>query len=419
MAVVPAALAAQGARYTLSPVEGDPLYDSGKNVTVSMLTMGVGENIWELFGHNAIWLHDNLSGRDTVFNWGAFSFAQPHFIARFVKGTMLYAMAGDSMGMVMYEYHYWNRSVVAQELDLTDAEKDSVLHIIQQNALPQNINYRYDYFRDNCSTRVRDILDRALGGQLGAQAQALTGTSYRWHAMRLMQPDKLIAVGADIGLGEPSDRNLTKWQELFLPRQLHDFVGRLQIRDSAGGTHPLVRNERVLFRANRPPEPSAPPHLIAWLLPPGLILCALFVWLGEAGGRGSRAAQIAAAVIFSVWCFIAGILGVLLTFLWVATDHVFAHSNENLLLFNPLWLVLAVLVILYFWTHRAVRWTRIFAYGLSALALIALLAHLVGISAQVNGAVIGLALPPALAIAWAVFRLSVVFRGYSESSLRA
>jgi hypothetical protein len=403
-ALIPAAAAAQSAPFGPSQIGADPLHDSGKNVTISILTMGVGENIWELFGHDAIWLHDDVSGRDTVFNWGVFSFAQPHFIARFLKGTMLYAMGGDSMGGIMYEYHYWNRSVLSQELDLTSAEKDSVLHIIQQNALPENINYRYDYYRDNCSTRVRDIIDRALGGQLRAQAQGLTGTTYRWHTLRLMQSGVPVEIGVDIGLGEPGDRDLTKWQTMFLPRQLHDFIASVQVRDSAGAMHPLVRNERVLFRANRPPEPAAPPHMLLWLLPIGLILCALFVWLAEVGHRGSRIAQIAAAMLFCVWSLVAGFLGLLLTALWTVTDHVFAHSNENLLLFNPLWLVLAVLVVVFFWTHRAQRWTQMFAYGLAALSVIALLAHVVGISRQVNGAVIALALPPALAIAWAVFR---------------
>ena len=96
----------------------------------------------------------------------------------------------------------------------------------------------------------------------------------------------------------------------------------------------------------------------------------------------------------------AGLLGVLLTLLWTVTDHVFAHHNENLLLFNPLWLVLAVLIAITMWSGRAARWTRLFALGLAGLSAIALLAHLVTLSSQVNLAVIGLALPPALAIAW-------------------
>ena len=93
--------------------------------------MGNGQQVWELFGHNAIWIHDRVTNRDTVFNWGVFDFRQPHFIQRFLKGTMLYTMGGDSMDKILLEYHYWNRSVVAQELDLTAAQKDSVLAAIQ------------------------------------------------------------------------------------------------------------------------------------------------------------------------------------------------------------------------------------------------------------------------------------------------
>ncbi|HEY2163262.1 MAG TPA: DUF4105 domain-containing protein, partial [Gemmatimonadaceae bacterium] len=202
----------------------DPLHQAGRNVTISLLTMGNGTQVWELFGHNAIQIHDLVTNRDTVFNWGVFDFRQPHFIQRFLKGTMLYSMGGDSMDNILLEYHYWNRSVVAQELDLTAEQKDSVLAAIQRNAQPENIQYRYDYFRDNCSTRVRDILDHAMGGSLRKESAGLTGTTYRWHALRLMQVLPPIVLGVDIGLGRPSDVDLSKWQVMFLPRQLHDFL---------------------------------------------------------------------------------------------------------------------------------------------------------------------------------------------------
>jgi len=102
----------------------------------------------------------------------------------------------------------------------------------------------------------------------------------------------------------------------------------------------------------------------------------------------------------SIWCAVAGVLGLLLTLLWAVTDHVFAHRNENLLLFNPLWLVLAVSIAITMWSGRAAAFTRWLATGLAGLTVLALLAHLVPLSSQVNLAIIGLALPPALAIAW-------------------
>jgi hypothetical protein len=396
-----AQIAPRGA--STSPVP-DLLHESGQNVTVSLLTMGNGDQVWEMFGHTAIWLHDNVGGRDTVFNWGVFDSHQPHFIPHFLQGLMLYQMGGQTLADLLYQYQYFNRSVVSQELDLTPAQKDSLLHLIQINARPENVQYRYDYFVDNCSTRPRDLLDLVLGGQLRAHSSQLTDASYRSETLRLMQGNKPLVVGVDIGLAEPSDKKITAWEEMFLPRRLHDIVGTLRIRDSTGATRPLVRGERVLFKGTRGPEAEAPPNLAPWLLAIGLGLAAIFAWLGVRAAAGSRGARIAAAIVMSVWCVVAGVLGLLLTALWTVTDHVFAHRNENLLLFNPVWLVLAVLIAITLWSGRAAAAARALALGLAGLAVLALLAHLVMLSSQVNLAIVGLALPPAVAIAWATMK---------------
>lgn len=383
----------------------DPLYQTGANVTITLLTMGSGQQVWELFGHDALWIHDNVTGRDTVFNWGVFNFNQPGFIQRFLKGRMLYAMGGDPLAAQMAAYRYLNRSVVAQELDLTVAQRDSIMHQIQWYARPENVNYRYDYYQDNCATRVRDIIDNAVGGQIHAKAGGLSGTSYRWHSLRLMQPNKPIMLGVDIGLGRPADRDLTKWETMFLPRQLHDFIATLEINDGTGGMRPLVKRETVLFHATRAPEPEAPPTRWPWLLAAGVVVGALFVWLGAAAA-GGPVARVAAALVISIWSLAAAILGTLLTALWTVTDHIFAHANENLFLFNPLWFVVAVLAIPAIWTGRASAPFRRWSTGLATLATLALVAHVVRFSAQDNLAVIGLALPPALAIAWVARRVS-------------
>lgn len=377
----------------------DPLHQSGRNVAISLLTMGTGSHVWELFGHNAIWIHDLVTNRDTVFNWGVFDFRQPRFVQRFLKGTMLYSMGGETMGQVLLDYRYWNRGVLAQELDLTTPQKDSILAAIRVNALPENINYRYDYFRDNCSTRVRDILDNALGGSLHKAAGELTPTTYRWHALRLMQPLPAIMVGSDIGLGRPSDVNITKWQEMFLPQKLHDFVAGFRVTDSAGVARPLVRRETLLFQSTRSPEPDAPPDFGSWALLAGIAIAALLAWLGFAAVTRGDWTRFFASIVIGAWSLAAGLLGTVLMLLWTMTDHVFAHQNENLLVFNPLWLALMVLAPIYLISGRAGGPTRLVARTLAALAVLALLLHLVGLSAQTNLPVIGLGLPAALAVA--------------------
>jgi hypothetical protein len=173
----------------------------------------------------------------------------------------------------------------------------------------------------------------------------------------------------------------------------------VQLRDSTGAMHPLVKREAVLFQSTRPPEPAAAPNFVPWLLAIGLIVAGLFWWLGMRAVSGTIRSRIAAGIVFSIWAVVAGLLGLVLTILWMFTDHIFAHANENLLLFNPLWLVLAVLLLVYYMTGKAARSTRALAIGLASLSGIALVAHMIGLSRQSNLPIIGLALPAALAIA--------------------
>ena len=400
---------------TLAPLtvraQTAPTPEPGSELTISLITMGQGDAVWELFGHNAIWIHDASTMSDEVWNWGMFSFDQPHFILRFLEGRMLYSMGGFTLDQTLAEYRYLNRTVWSQELDLTNAQKVAIRDYIHWNALPQNAEYRYDYYRDNCSTRVRDVLDRALGGAIRAAAVTrMTGTTYRWHTLRLMQRMPFTMAGVDIAAGEPTDRELSAWQTMFLPQQVHDWVAKMRVSDGHGGTKPLVRAEHVLFQATRPPEPARPPALLIPFLAIGLVVAALFAWLGARAQsvEASAGARWTAALVLGAWSIIAGILGTLLTLMWTLTDHVFTHRNENLLLFNPLWLLLGVMLIVSIGRVRWERNTRAAAVLLAVLACLALVAHLVRLSSQVNLPVIVLALPPALAIAWVTARRSAV-----------
>ena len=385
-------------------VERDALHAPGKDVVVSVLTMGDGTEVWEMFGHAAIWVQDTVTHRDTVVNWGTFNRSQPNFIPHFLQGLMLYSVGGDNIGYIMRVYRYLNRTVKQQELNLSDAQKDSVLAIMRENFLPQNVEYRYDYFVDNCSTRPRDILNRVLNGQLRVGADSMTDRSYRWHALRQMQGDKPLVLGVNIGLGRPSDRPITIWQEMFLPYKLHDWVATRMVRDSVGGAlHPLVKTERVLFQANRPPEPDGPPSFW-WLWPVGIVVAALLYWVGVRAIDHDGGASIAAATLSCVWALACGILGLLLAALWGVTDHRFAHQNENLLLFNPVWLILAVTLPMFFLRRKAANITWRTIQFLTVLGLIALVMHPLFLSRQTNLPVIGLTLPPSIALAMLVAR---------------
>jgi hypothetical protein len=150
------------------------------------MTMGIGERVWERFGHNAILVEDRARGTAQAYNYGMFDFRQKNFLLNFIKGRMWYWMQGFGLAPTLDIYVRANRSVWVQELNLTPAQRLSLARFLEWNERPENRFYRYDYYRDNCSTRVRDAIDKAINGRLRAATDTIqTPYSYRWHTARL------------------------------------------------------------------------------------------------------------------------------------------------------------------------------------------------------------------------------------------
>src|SRR5690349_19766580 len=237
--------------------------EPGSDLTVYLLTFGWGDAVWERFGHNAIWIKDRAHNTDITYNWGMFDFNQPHFIWRFVTGDTRYWMEPIDLQTMVRYYRQFNRSILAQELNLTPAQRLKLQQYVMMNALPQNKFYRYDYYRDNCSTRLRDALDHALGGQLQTSTVSrMTQGTYRWHTQRLMTGDLPLYTGVTLALGRPADKRLSMWQEMFLPVRMANDLRTVTIADSVGDQIPLVRSESTLFVAGRAPEPASAPNYV-------------------------------------------------------------------------------------------------------------------------------------------------------------
>ncbi len=382
--------------------------EPGAELSVYLLTMGPGDQVWEKFGHNAIWIHDPVQGTDRAYDYGRFDFNQPGFLPRFLKGRWIYSMGSGNVHEYMLAYQYANREVAAQELNLTQEQARALQHFLEWNDQPQNREYRYDYFRENCSTRLRDALDAVIGGQLRVLTRGRpTGTTYRWHSERLMKDDGLSYTGLLAGLGPAADRPISVWEEGFLPGKLQEHVRGITVRDASGRSVPLVRSEHVLVASSRPPEPAAPPRWLWRYLLGGLLLGGAFVLLGWQSRR-LRSARWGFAVLGGLWALVAGIGGLLLLLLWTATDHAIAYRNENLFQLSPLALPLAVLIpalalgIGGRWAARPAWWLMLVVVASSLLGLV--LKVLPGMY-QVNAGIIALALPAHLGLAWAVWRL--------------
>lgn len=378
-----------------------PLDVPGTELTVYLVTMGQGDQVWERFGHNAIRLVDRASNSDMVYNWGIFSFDEPGFLGRFLRGEMMYWMAGQDFETTLAQYRYFNRTVEIQELNLSPPQRIMLRDFIQWNARDENKYYRYDYFLDNCSTRVRDALDRVLGGALRQATDSQpTGTTYRWHALRLMAEDPLMSTGIDIGLGRPTDRPISAWEEMFIPMKVRDRVRDLRVPDELGRAVPLVLSERMVFQATRSAERSAPPGLLLPMLVLGVALGGVIVWLAGRGRRGSLGAARATMIVTIAVSAALGIVGVALLYLRLFTRHTAAYGNMNLFVYNPLWL--AILVALAMRRPGASRVAASLAAVAAGMTLLGLVVPLVPGLAQGSYAVVLLMAPASLAAAWVI-----------------
>lgn len=300
--------------------------------SISVLTFGPGDETFSKFGHDALWVHDPRqppTRRDLVYNYGTFRFDSPWLIVDFLKGRLSYWLSVSTLQRTLATYRGMNRSVSAQDLALTREQALAITAFVRENAKPENAAYRYDYYRDNCATRIRDVLDRHLNGALRAASSGPAQWTYRDHTRRLTAGAPLLFFVLDLALGPLIDRPISEWEEMFLPGRVEAKLADSKLPDG----RPLVRRTRMLFEAQRPPEPEAPPGF-RW----GWSCAGLAIGAGLWGlSRVRRAwARVTLAAASGVMGLLWGGLGVLLLVLWLLTDHEVTYLNQNVLL-CPIW----------------------------------------------------------------------------------
>ncbi|MGP1664754.1 MAG: lipoprotein N-acyltransferase Lnb domain-containing protein [Rhodanobacter sp.] len=381
-----------------APAQAGVANAPGANLQVALITYGPGETYWERFGHVAIEVRDNVSGEAVSFNYGEFDFNQKDFFLNFARGHMSYTI-GASLSNVEESYYVESGRSITRQLLAFDAEQAGVLRdYLLWNLRPENAGYSYDYYADNCSTRVRDVLDKVLNGALKKQLQAHAGNmTYRQQTARLMSAQPWLMLVLDLGLGPYADTPLTAWQESFIPMALQTQLNQVRIDDGHGGLKPLIQSETLVSPNRLDTPPSHAPDLRFPLALAGLLIAILLVLAWRYWHPGYLA-------LGTIFLFAAGLVGIVLLALWTLTSHQSAWANANLLLFNPLaWLLLPTL-----WrTRRSLTASR-FIDGVLALQLLAAMTaiglHLLPGSVQQNQPWILFALPLWLALAWSLRR---------------
>lgn len=383
-----------------------PTAQAASRYRVSLVTVGPGAIYWERFGHNAILIEDRERGVKATFNYGIFDFEQENFFLNFLRGEMRYRLAAFDADEDIAGYIAEGRAVDLQTLNLSAAQAQALVDFLRDNLRPENREYRYDYFTANCSTRVRDALDRALGGQLYQQLSSPSrGFTYRAEALRLTAPDFWLARGIHAGLGPYADRPISYWEEDFVPMEFARHLRELRVDDGHGGRVALVGVESRLAESTVEWPAEEPPFWLPGFAGFGLGVAALLLMLARRAAADIGAtARVVLGVLLGGWWLVCGLGGVLLAFLWACTAHQSAWANQNLMLLNPLAIALLPLAWRVARGRAASAWMRRVVAFLALAAVAALLAKTLPNLRQQNLDWVLLALPVHLGAWWILRR---------------
>lgn len=319
--------------FVLLSVSGFAQRQLSDSARISILTLGPYQGeLYSAFGHSGIRIYDPESRMDLAFNYGVFDFDQPNFYLNFTRGNLLYMLGYYDYDLFRDHYISHNRFVHEQILDLTPQQKQHVFEYLVWNAQPQNKNYRYDYFYNNCATKVRDVFVDVFGDSMKFDdSYATPGYTIRdlTHAYLSEQPWG--ELGIEICLGQPMDKELTPYQYMFIP----DYVESAFNHATLNGK-PLVKKTVSVYESKAEETSFSIFH-------PWIVFGLFFLLTAGLTYRDWKRKQLSRW--FDVMLFsLLGWLGLLLFILWIATDHEAAANNFNLLWAFPLHAIVAPMI---------------------------------------------------------------------------
>ena len=313
----------------------DSLAQQGCPIRISLLTCTPGQELYSIFGHSAIRVVDSATNTDLVFNYGTFDFYDPDFYKKFIKGKLFYFVSVDSLQNFLLEYQYDKRGVIEQVLNLSCKEKQAMMSALFENAKEENKYYHYDFNYDNCTTRLRDMLEKATGKELKTKnilPHVKTTFRHLIHDYLNRGGQQWSKLGIDILLGSPLDKKITNREAMFLP----DYL--MMAFDSSSINHEsLVAQKNILLISQE--EKKAKP-----LFTPLLVFSILFLLIATVSIFAATSFRVFLKIFDFIFFFTLGLLGILLLFMWFGTNHAMCKNNFNLLWALPLHLPVALLI---------------------------------------------------------------------------
>jgi hypothetical protein len=332
-------------------------YITYSNATeISVLTCGPGEELYSTFGHSAFRIKDTVNHLDVVYNYGMFDFNAPNFYTNFAKGKLIYKLGRNRYSNFFKQYQYENRAINEQILNLNTAQKKQLITYLEQNAQPKNASYQYDFFYNNCATKIRSVLEDVFPKQLQFNDNHIT-TSYTMRQLinNNVPYNTWANVGINIALGAVIDVKATTDEYQFLPEYIFKAFNNTSINN-----RPLIKDNISLLEKNTSIAQNSTfifSPLVVFSIISTLIL---FITFYDYKKR-KRTKTLDIILLFTT-----GTIGVLVLLLWLATDHGTTANNLNILwAFAP-----NLIVSLFMFSNTTQKWMRYYVMILVGLLII-------------------------------------------------
>ena len=321
---------------------------------VSVITCGPGtDELYASFGHSAFRVLDLENKIDRVYNYGTFDFATPNFYGKFAQGKLLYQLRAYNFGNFLRGYHDENRWVKGQVLDLTSIQVQEVFDFLENNAKPENRSYNYDFFYDNCSTKLFDVLEQVLGDNIIFESDFdKENYTHRDLIELYMGHQPWADFGIDLALGADIDRKASSKEYMFLPDYVFEAFTTIQIKEGDQNKPIVKRTEEILLSYDEETNNGGLTPLLLFGILSLIIL--IFTYLDYKKKSRNKTLDI---FIFSI----TGVVGIMLLLLWFATDHSATANN-----FNILW-AFAPNIMFAFLINRNAKLSKYYAFTLLIL----------------------------------------------------
>ena len=313
---------------------------------MTVLTCSPGEALYSSFGHSALRIQDPSRGIDQVYNYGTFDFNTPNFYGKFLRGKLLYRLSIQSYQSFLYEYKVEGRKVYEEEILLNGADKEAIALFLAENYRPENREYLYDFFFDNCSSRIRDVFEAVLQDRLSYRfPPSEESITYRDAIEPYIEGRPWIFTGINLLLGQPTDQLADERGLMFLPDGLSEQLAHAYVDGSEKLLGPAV--EILELSTELPSSSPLPRWIILWALLPAFVL----LWSVYPNARFT---PIVDAIC---WIFL-GLLGCLVAFMSWGTDHLATQNNWNLLWLHPVYIPAGIGMLI----NRGAKWLQVFGW---------------------------------------------------------